>query len=345
MNNSILVRLFSFMLVSSLILPSSLASAQATTTSGRDDSIEPLAVREYWIRESRGRSSEMTQKIFTLDQMATSTIAIPVLFGVRLVNIFPNFGDPRSGGARTHEGEDIMGVLGTPVVSPTPAIVLRTGVGAGEGNYVYTANPGGETFVYMHLDRIGEGIASGAELQAGSLIGYLGDTGNAKGGAAHLHFEIRKNGATDPYPRLKLEFTQDEQMSYLAQILTQSSSSTVLAEFMVKNFRTAFISIGPNGIKIPPPITAVLMTLPPATVTGSITLNLYKGINHPQVRTLQQLLNSKGFIVASSGGGSAGYETNFFGSATKAAVIKFQKAKGIVPAVGYVGPLTRAALL
>jgi peptidoglycan hydrolase-like protein with peptidoglycan-binding domain len=62
------------------------------------------------------------------------------------------------------------------------------------------------------------------------------------------------------------------------------------------------------------------------------------------VRTLQKLLNANGYTVALSGPGSAGNETLYFGPATRAAVIKFQIAKGIVPAVGYVGVLTRAAL-
>jgi len=60
------------------------------------------------------------------------------------------------------------------------------------------------------------------------------------------------------------------------------------------------------------------------------------------VRQLQIYLNSKGFTVAPSGPGSLGNETTYFGNATRAALIKFQKASGISPAAGYFGPLTRA---
>ena len=61
------------------------------------------------------------------------------------------------------------------------------------------------------------------------------------------------------------------------------------------------------------------------------------------VRALQKLLNADGFALVASGPGSSGNETNYFGPATKAAVIRFQIAHGIVPSVGYVGPLTRVA--
>ena len=78
--------------------------------------------------------------------------------------------------------------------------------------------------------------------------------------------------------------------------------------------------------------------------TATLTRELYMGISGEDVRTLQKLLNANGYIVASTGLGSAGNETAYFGLATKLAVIKFQIAHGISPAEGNVGPLTRAAL-
>ena len=62
------------------------------------------------------------------------------------------------------------------------------------------------------------------------------------------------------------------------------------------------------------------------------------------VKALQVYLNTHGFMIASSGPGSSGNETTKFGAATKAALSKFQKAKGITPAAGYFGPKTRASL-
>ena len=77
----------------------------------------------YW-----EQSGDLQKKISALGNAATTSVFMPVLFGVGIKNISPNFGDPRSGG-RTHKGEDIMAVKGTPIVSPTPAVVLHTGVG------------------------------------------------------------------------------------------------------------------------------------------------------------------------------------------------------------------------
>ncbi len=77
---------------------------------------------------------------------------------------------------------------------------------------------------------------------------------------------------------------------------------------------------------------------------SSFTLYLTLGSRNDQVLLLQKYLNTHGFIVAQAGAGSSGQETNYFGFLTKAAVIRYQKAHLITPAIGNVGPLTRAAL-
>ena len=80
------------------------------------------------------------------------------------------------------------------------------------------------------------------------------------------------------------------------------------------------------------------------TVTAAFVRNLELGMTGADVKALQQWLNANGYRVAESGYGSPGNETTKFGGATKAALIKFQKANGITPAVGYFGPKTRAAV-
>lgn len=70
--------------------------------------------------------------------------------------------------------------------------------------------------------------------------------------------------------------------------------------------------------------------------------DLFFGMTDPDVLDLQRYLNSHGSPVAATGAGSSGNETNYFGPATKAAVIHWQTVNGISPAAGYFGPLSRA---
>src|SRR3989344_3684600 len=84
----------------------------------------------------------------------------------------------------------------------------------------------------------------------------------------------------------------------------------------------------------------------PATTGGyTFNTNLMVGSKGADVMNLQKVLNmSADTQVASTGAGSPGNETSFFGPATKAAVMKFQTKNGISPVAGYVGPVTRAKL-
>jgi hypothetical protein len=73
--------------------------------------------------------------------------------------------------------------------------------------------------------------------------------------------------------------------------------------------------------------------------------NLSMGMSHPDVMELQKVLNmNASTMVASTGAGSMGMETMYFGSRTKAAVMAYQAANGISPVSGFVGPITRAKM-
>jgi peptidoglycan LD-endopeptidase LytH len=115
-----------------------------------------------------------------------------------------SWGAPRSGG-RTHKGCDIMAARGTPVVACVSGTITKANsVNSGLGGRTIWLVAGGTRYYYAHLDSIAAGIATGSSVTAGQTIGYVGNTGNAAGGACHLHFEIRPGGvAIDPYPTLK----------------------------------------------------------------------------------------------------------------------------------------------
>ncbi len=288
-----------------------------------------------------GRASDFQDKINALSSEANKAVTMPILFGVGIKNISPNFGDPRSGG-RSHEGEDIMATKGTPIISPTAAVVLRTGFGDSAGNYVYTANPGGETFVYMHLDRIGEGVVPGLVLTQGGLIGYVGNTGNASSGASHLHFEIHNadGSPTDPFPRLTAELSLADKMSYLTAILNQTTDSKVLAQFLVTNFRSTFNSAMNANLILPLAINNLLV--PEGTTAETPARgDLKAGSSGASVVALQKYLIQANSGPASQKLRSAG-ATGTFGPVTKAALVEFQLVKGILPANGYYGSVTGA---
>ena len=166
-------------------------------------------------------SSSVLSKAAQLDDEPVDNIPIPVLFGIELSDIYPDFGASRGGGTRSHEGQDLLTITGVPIVSPTEAVVRNTGYGASAGNYVYTINPGGEVFAYMHLDEINPDLDAGDVLEVGDYIGTLGYSGNAIASAPHLHFEIhdKEGEATDPYPRITEEFDLEDKMEFLEQIL------------------------------------------------------------------------------------------------------------------------------
>ncbi len=76
--------------------------------------------------------------------------------------------------------------------------------------------------------------------------------------------------------------------------------------------------------------------------TFLFTKSLKLGMIDPQVKELQKYLNAHNFTVATTGPGSIGNETTRFGFATRAALIKFQTANHITPAVGFFGSITKA---
>ena len=123
----------------------------------------------------------------------------------------------------------------------------------------------------------------------------------------------------------------------LASILAPGPATTAYLKsrgYQVTSTGTVLTSIQP-----------AISTIATSTNSTSLifTTNLSIGLINPEVFELQRYLNTHGFVVASSGSGSPSNETDTFGSLTKAALIKFQRAQSL-PATGYFGPLTRAMI-
>jgi len=111
------------------------------------------------------------------------------------------WGAPRSGGRR-HKGVDMFAPMNTPVYAMTNGVIGRHSRSRLGGIGLYLRGDDGNSYYYAHLRRIAPGYGPGRRVDAGELIAYNGDTGNARGGAPHVHFEVHPGGgrAINPYP-------------------------------------------------------------------------------------------------------------------------------------------------
>jgi murein DD-endopeptidase MepM/ murein hydrolase activator NlpD len=129
-------------------------------------------------------------------------------------NVFPvrgphyyGEGPARFGGARHHEGQDVLAQCGTPIVAARGGRVKVRAFQGSAGNYlVIDGAHTGIDYGYMHL-RAPALVKPGERVRTGQLIGYVGDTGDAS--ACHLHFELWSPGGWysggqpyDPLPSL-----------------------------------------------------------------------------------------------------------------------------------------------
>ena len=134
------------------------------------------------------------------------------------MNYEDDFGDPRGG--LPHQGNDVLATKRAPVVAVESGTVGYWTTSRSAGCMLYLHGDSGTTYEYIHLNndltrrndnrgRCVKGVAYAVpdklHVEAGRTIGYVGDSGDANGLHAHLHFEVHPNGgkAVDPYPYLQ----------------------------------------------------------------------------------------------------------------------------------------------
>ncbi|TMK54016.1 MAG: M23 family metallopeptidase, partial [Actinobacteria bacterium] len=93
-----------------------------------------------------------------------------------------------------HQGNDIFANFGTPFVAPEGGVVARYGFESVGGNSVYLMGDDGYGIYGAHLQGFAPGLQTGTHVNAGTLLGFVGNTGDAAGGTPHLHFQLYPPG-------------------------------------------------------------------------------------------------------------------------------------------------------
>ncbi|HVG23769.1 MAG TPA: M23 family metallopeptidase [Thermoanaerobaculia bacterium] len=138
------------------------------------------------------------------------SMLIPVA-GVVASDLRDSYTQPRSGG-RTHHALDILAPRGTPVVAAVDGTVRKLFTSPAGGLSIYQFDRDEQrVYYYAHLDGYANGLAENAFVKQGTVIGYVGTTGNAPPGTPHLHFSVEdlpptkewwKGAPVNPYPLL-----------------------------------------------------------------------------------------------------------------------------------------------
>lgn len=150
------------------------------------------------------KNGEETAKQVIKEKVIKEPVPEIVEKGTRVLVATRNFGGGRlakpSGGyvsssfgkrwGRMHEGIDLAGPVGSPVVAAEAGKVIRAGWYSGYGKCIDISHGGGMVTRYAHLSRID--VSVGKSVQRGEIIGAVGNTGRSTG--PHLHFEVRING-------------------------------------------------------------------------------------------------------------------------------------------------------
>ena len=158
-----------------------------------------------------------------------------------------SFGAPRPGiQGGWHHGEDIFAPDGAPLLAVADGTIHTVGFQRLGGYRLWLRDELGNQFYYAHLSAYTPLAIEGRSVEAGDVIGFVGDTGDAEGGSPHLHFEIHPaamlglgyDGVVAPYPIL-VAWRRAEDISFSAGRI--------------------FVPVGPGGAASLPPPGAVLL--------------------------------------------------------------------------------------
>ena len=251
------------------------------------------------------------------------TLIFPVAGDVTYID---DFGQARAGGP--HQGNDLMGVKKTPVVAVESGKVTFWTTSASAGCMLYLYGDSGTMYEYIHLNNdltmkndnrgtcvpgvsYAKGLKSGAHVQAGQIVGYLGDSGDANGIASHLHFELHPNGgdAVSPYTYLQsaqrlLFFAKVGTPFTLAltgKVVTATDTALTVQVSLLQGFpMNVTLKNLAKPLTLNVPVTATIVQ---KSVTSPRLLTAYEGEpvvvwTQPATATMKAMLGADGALSA-----------------------------------------------
>jgi murein DD-endopeptidase MepM/ murein hydrolase activator NlpD len=96
-----------------------------------------------------------------------------------------------------HHGDDVFAPLGAPILAVAHGVVFSVGWERVGGRRLWLIDDRGNEFYYAHLSAYSPLAVNGAIVNAGDVLGFVGDTGDAEGTPYHLHFEVHPVGLLD----------------------------------------------------------------------------------------------------------------------------------------------------
>ena len=191
------------LLLTALALPSALAAPRTLCPPEPKESPAKEAEWNRYLSQLAGLAAKLPGK-------PDGRLLVPVA-GVRKEQIADTWGAPRTDD-RSHAGQDVFAKKGTLVLSATDGIVWRIGTSVRGGRWVYVIGAGGRRYYYAHLDTVASGLKEGQRVTTSTVLGTVGDSGNADGTPPHLHFAMYA-----PYdPKEKCRFLAIDPFALLA---------------------------------------------------------------------------------------------------------------------------------
>jgi hypothetical protein len=209
-------------------------------------------------------------------------IVFPAVGDVQYVD---DFGAPRAGGP--HQGNDLIATKKSPAIAAEAGKVKYWTTSRTAGCMLYLYGQSGTMYEYIHLnndltmknDNRGKcvrgtayAVKNGARVVAGQQVGYVGDSGDADGAHAHLHFEVHPNGgnAVDPYPYLQSAYKLLFSSKPGAPFVVTLSGSVVSATDDELAVKVGSSEAWPSNVTVTKVNRTITLAVPPAAVVQSV---------------------------------------------------------------------------